>query len=93
MSVAEIIAIATEIITLIGVVVPVVSSISKIAAGQRCQLRSEMLRVYYKRKDEKKIREYELENFIKLYEAYKALHGNSFIDRVYREVLEWEVIK
>ena len=93
MTIAEIIAISTEIITLIGVVVPVVASISKIAQGTKCQLRSEMLRVYYKNLDKKTIRQYELENFIKLYEAYKALHGNSFIDRVYQEVLTWEVLK
>lgn len=93
MTVAEIIAISTELITLIGVVIPVVSSISKIATGQRCQLRSEMLRTYYKHQDDKKIRQYEMENFVKLYDAYKALRGNSFIDKVYNEVMEWEVIK
>ncbi len=93
MSVAEIIAISTEIITLIGVVVPIVSSISKIAAGQRCQLRSEMLRIYYKHQDDQKIKEFEIENFIKLYGAYKALKGNSFIDRVYEEVMRWQVTK
>lgn len=93
MSVAEIIAISTEIITLIGVVVPIVSSISKIAAGQRCQLRSEMLRIYYKHQDDKKMKEFEIENFIKLYGAYKALRGNSFIDRVYEEVMKWQVTK
>ncbi len=93
MTIGEIIAISTEIITLIGVVIPVVASISKIAQGTKCQLRSEMLRVYYKNLDKKEIRQFELENFIKLYEAYKALHGNSFIDRVYNEVLEWKVNK
>lgn len=93
MTIGEIIAISTEIITLIGVVIPVVASISKIAQGTKCQLRSEMLRVYYKNLDRKEIRQFELENFIKLYEAYKALHGNSFIDRVYNEVLEWKVNK
>lgn len=93
MTIAEIIAISTEIITLIGVVIPVFSNISKIAAGQRCQLRSEMLRIYYKHQDEKAIKEYELENFIKLYGAYKALNGNSFIDRVYDDVMQWQVTK
>lgn len=93
MTIGEIIAISTEIITLIGVVIPVVASISKIAQGTKCQLRSEMLRVYYKNLDRKEIRQFELENFIKLYEAYKALHGNLFIDRVYKEVLEWKVNK
>jgi hypothetical protein len=27
-----------------------------------------------------------------LYEAYKALKGNSFIDRIYEEVKEWEIV-
>lgn len=27
-----------------------------------------------------------------LYEAYKALKGNSFIDKIYSEVKEWEVV-
>ena len=93
MSIAEIIAISTEIITLIGVVVPIVSSISKIAAGQRCQLRSEMLRIYYKNQPKNEIKDHELENFLKLYEAYKALRGNSFIDVVKSEVITWRVIK
>lgn len=92
MSVTEIIAISTELITLIGVVIPIVSSISKIANGTKCQLRSEMLRIYYKNLDTKTIRQYELENFISLYQAYKALRGNHFIDRIYKEILTWEVV-
>lgn len=59
--------------------------------GIKCLLRSEMLRTYYNNKDDKKIRQYELENFIMLYKAYKALKGNSFIDKIYNEVMTWEV--
>ncbi len=62
-----------------------------VSEGQRCQLRSDMLRTYYKNKDDKKIRQYELENFILMYKAYKALKGNSFIDKIHDEVIEWEV--
>ena len=40
-----------------------------------------------------KIRQYEYENFIMLYEAYKALKGNSFIDKINKEVQEMEVTK
>ena len=66
--------------------------VEKVMAGQRCQLRSEMLRIYYRHREEGQIRQYEYENFIKLYEAYKALKGNSFIDKIYEEVKTWEVI-
>lgn len=66
--------------------------IKKLVKGQRCQLRSEMLRIYYRNKVSKTIRQYEYENFTLLYEAYKALKGNSFIDKIYGEVKTWEVI-
>lgn len=61
--------------------------------GERCLLRSEMLRIYYQYLDSKKIRQYEFENFIKLYQAYKALGGNSFIDEIYQEVTTWTVVR
>ena len=51
-----------------------------------------MLKIYYKHVDEQTIRQYELENFIKLYEAYRSLGGNSFIIDVYNEILTWKVI-
>lgn len=81
-----------EIGVLLGVIIPVIVSVRKIANGTRCQLRSEMLRIYYHNRESEKIRQYELENFIMLYEAYKALKGNSFIDKIYKEVLTWEVM-
>lgn len=62
-----------------------------VAEGQKCQLRSDMLRTYYKHKDDGKIRQYELENFLLLYEAYKAMNGNSFIEKIHDEVIEWKV--
>lgn len=60
--------------------------------GLRCQLRSDMLHTYYKHKDEGKIRQYEMENFIMEYKAYKTLGGNSFIDIIEKEVKTWEVL-
>ena len=65
----------------------------KTANGEKCLLRSEILRCYYKNKENKTIHQYELENLIKLYEAYKALGGNSFVQVVYEEILEWEIVK
>lgn len=81
-----------EIGVLIGVIVPVIVSVRKIANGNKCQLRSEMLRTYYHNKEREKIRQYEYENFVMLYESYKALKGNSFIDKIYEEVKTWEII-
>lgn len=81
-----------EIGVLLGVITPVIISIRKISNGTKCQLRSEMLRIYYHNRDRKEIRQYEYENFIFLYEAYKALKGNSFIDRIYSEVKTWKIM-
>ena len=81
-----------EITALIGFVTPVIVLIVKIINGQKCQLRSEMLQIYYHNKDAKTIHQYEKENFMMLYEAYKALKGNSFIDTIYEEVRKWETI-
>ena len=82
----------TEISILAGVLIPVAVSVICLMNGMKCILRSEMLRTYYHNKDREKIRQYELENFVFLYKAYKALKGNSFIDKIYNEVMSWEVI-
>ena len=84
--------IITEITTLVGIAVPVIVWAMRIIEGIRCQLRQTMLNIYYKHKDEKKIRQYEAEHFEKCYKAYKALKGNSFIDEIYRTAHTWEVI-
>ena len=86
------VALIGEIGVLLGVIVPVIVWIVKIANGQKCQLRAEMLRIYYRHQDEQRIRQYEYENFVYLYQAYKALKGNSFIDKIYKEIQTWKVV-
>lgn len=81
-----------EVGVLLGVIVPVVVSVRKIGNGTRCQLRSEMLRIYYHCHEKGVIRQYEYENFVMLYEAYKALNGNSFVDKIYKEIQDLEII-
>lgn len=92
MNLTTIVTLIGEIGVLVGVIVPVIISVRKMANGTKCQLRSEMLRIYYHNKNDKKIRQYEKENFIMLFEAYKALKGNSFVDDISAEVRSWEVI-
>ena len=76
----------------LGIISPVVVAIFLIINGIKCLLRSEMLRIYYKCKDAKTIRQYEYENFAHLHKAYKALKGNSFIDKIWKEVQTWEIV-
>ena len=91
-TIATIATLIGEIGILIGVITPVIVSIRKISNGTKCQLRSEMLRIYYHNRERGIIRQYEYENFVMLYEAYKALKGNSFIDKIYEEVKSWEIV-
>jgi hypothetical protein len=92
MNIATMTAFIAELVALIGIITPMIISISKISNGTKCQLRSEMLRIYYRHTETKEIRQYEYENFVMLYEAYKALKGNSFIDKIYNEVKTWEIV-
>lgn len=67
--------------------------INEMREGQKCLLRSEMLQIYYRGKEHNNVlRQYEFENFCLLYLAYKAEKGNSFIDKINKEVQEMEVI-
>ena len=88
----EIITAAGKLLAFTSAVAAAVVAIHKLFEGERCLLRSEMLRIYYKNADAQEIRQYELENFCMLYGAYKRLHGNSFIDKVSEDVKKWRVI-
>ena len=92
MDLTTLITLLGEIATLVAILVPIILAMSKISNGTKCQLRSEMLSIYYRHRENKRIRQYEYENFVRLYEAYKALKGNSFIDKIYNEVKTWEIV-
>ena len=92
MNLTTIVTLIGEISVLIGVITPLIMNVRKISNGTKCQLRSEMLRIYYHNCDKGEIRQYEYENFVMLYEAYKALKGNSFIDKIYEEVQSWKIV-
>ena len=66
--------------------------IDAIREGQRCLLRADIVGTYYKHKENKQLREYEFQHLEHCYQAYKALKGNSFIDHIYAEMQDWEII-
>lgn len=66
--------------------------LDKLTDALKCQLRHDMLHTYYRHREDRTIRQYELEDFLYLYRGYKALGGNSFIDRIKDEVDDWEVM-
>ena len=92
MDITTIATLITEIGVILGVIIPIIANMRKISDGTKCQLRSEMLRIYYHNHAKGEIRQYEYENFVFLYEGYKSLRGNSFIDKIYKEVQSWKIV-
>lgn len=66
--------------------------LAAIREGQRCLLRSEIVRIYYRHVQDKKMQEYAYRNLVQCYKAYKALGGNSFIGHIYEEMQDWEIV-
>jgi len=58
----------------------------------KCSLRNDILSIYDRCKDTKKITKYQLESIEYSYVQYKALKGNSFVDAIYTKVHSFELI-
>ncbi len=59
--------------------------------GQRCLLRSQIVRIYYHNLDHQTLRQYEYELLVACYKAYKRMGGNSFIEHIYDEMQTWTI--
>jgi len=55
-------------------------------------LRHEIVNVYVAHKDKKEIPFFLKESTLIIYEVYKALGGNSFIEQIIAEIKQWKVI-
>lgn len=66
---------------------------TRIQNSIKCLLRSEILKIYYKNTDSKSLQYYEYENLDMMYKEYKAMGGNSFIDKIWTEIQQWAVIQ
>ncbi len=77
----------------IGALAAFYRKIKLIALGQQCQLRSDITSVYYRHVEEAipTLHEYERKNLDDLFEAYKALGGNHFVDDIYQKMRGWKV--
>ena len=61
--------------------------------GIKCLLRDAVLAIYFEGRDTKTMDEFVFESLVLKYKAYKALGGNSFIDKLYKEMTEtWEIV-
>jgi hypothetical protein len=90
---AKVIGSVTAIIGALVAVYKMYGEWQKARNGQLCLLRNELLKIYYKYKDQEELPQYEAQNFTMMYDAYKARGGNSFIDEVHKHVIKWELSK
>ena len=98
-SLSKLAALSSEVTVILAAVAMLVKplrskllGLDKLTDALKCQLRHDMLHTYYRHREDRTIRQYELEDFLYLYRGYKALGGNSFIDRIKSEIDEWEVM-
>lgn len=55
-------------------------------------LREKIMAIYHKNKTTRTLTEYEKEALEQYYKDYKALGGNSYIDKRYKRMCKWQVI-
>lgn len=79
---------------IVGLLLKILHSLKAVQNGQLCLLRSAITDTYYKHNDaeEPELREYERKNLDDLYAGYHALHGNHFVDDIYKVMRTWRVI-
>lgn len=65
---------------------------SAMIESTKCSLRNDILEIYDRCKNDKKITHYQLESIQYSYELYKKLKGNSFVEDVVRRVNNFELI-
>lgn len=58
----------------------------------KCLLRSEIVRIYYANRSRRALHSFEYENVAMLYAAYKEMGGNSFVDRIWEDIQDWDII-
>lgn len=58
----------------------------------KCSLRNDILEIYDRCKENKKITMYQKQSIAYSYTQYKALKGNSFVDDIVKKISEFEII-
>lgn len=81
--------IITTLVAELGVVWAFIQSIRK---GIKCTLRNDILDIYDRCKDTKRITHYQLQSIKYSYDVYKKLKGNSFVDDIVEKVNDFEIV-
>ena len=69
------------------------NSITLLNQSQLDMLRYDMNKLYYKYRPYKKMLSADKKAFMKLYHDYKMMDGNTWIDALYAEVVDWPIVE
>ena len=64
-----------------------------LACSARDVLREKIMAIYHKNVRAREMTRYEKEALTQYYKDYKAMDGNSYIDRYYNRMLEWNIVE
>ena len=64
-----------------------------LACSARDVLREKIMAIYHKNVRVREMTRYEKEALTQYYKDYKAMDGNSYIDRYYNRMLEWAIVE
>lgn len=81
-----------QIIFLIGILSAFFVFIKAMIEGIKCSLRNDILDIFDKCKDNKKITHYQLDAILHSSDLYFKLKGNSFVKEVVQKVRTYEII-
>lgn len=81
--------IITTLVTEIGVILGFLKLIKK---ALKCSLRNDILDIYDRCKENKKITHYQLQSINYSYDVYKKLKGNSFVDEILERIKDFELV-
>lgn len=66
--------------------------VAALAESAKDVLREKIMAIYHKNKKSRQLEEHEKEALVQYYKDYKAIKGNSYIDKYYGRMKNWEVI-
>ena len=66
--------------------------VKSIQRGTKCSLRNDIVEIYEQCKPKREITKYQLETVYLSFQEYKKLKGNSFVEKLVKEIEEFKII-
>lgn len=76
----------------ISVVYDLKAEVAKLSISAKDVLREKIMKIYFDNHANRTLTEHEKEALEQYYKDYKALNGNSYIDRYYNRMILWNII-